>query len=361
MMDWRMKQWKQAGLRTQSQPGNTLLGMLTCALLLLPNLAQAQGGESGTSRLDPILRLALERSTQVQDAISRGEDIPSLDRRLGIMAAPVGLEIWVEVLVKGSGADAAVQAAGGTVGSRLGRIVTARVPLSSVSTLAGLPGVEYVEASTENTIAMDAGLDSIGADELHSGAYNYRGSGVLVAVYDTGLDYTHNDFRNGDGTTRVLSMWDQTNDSGTAPSGFTKGSEWSEVQLNDELDGSPAGLVTQFDTNGHGTHVMGIAAGNGRATGNGKPDSVYVGVAPAADLLVIKGGDGSFSSADIIDGIAWTFTKADVLSQPCVLNMSLGGHSGPHDGTSLYEQAIDNAVGTSKVNPTLSRCSGGFL
>ncbi len=325
------------------RPWTVLLSVLTGALLLIPNLALAQGGDPVVNRLDPILRLALERSTQLQEALSRGEEIPSLDRSLGIMAAPVGLEVWVEVLVKGSGADAAVRATGGTVGSRHGLIVTARVPLSAVSTLAGSPGVEYVEASTENTIAMDAGLDSIGADVLHSGAYNYRGSGVLVAVYDTGLDYTHDVFRNGDGTTRVLSMWDQTNDSGTAPSGFTKGSEWSEAQLNDELDGSPAGVVTQFDTHGHGTHVMGIAAGNGQ------PDSVYVGVAPAADLLVIKGGDGSFNSADIIDGIAWTFTKADILSQPCVLNMSLGGHSGPHDGTMLYEEAVDNAVGTGKV------------
>ncbi len=348
-MDRRMKQLKQAGLRMQGRLGTALLSILTSAMLLLPNLALAQGSDSGTNRLDPILRLALNRSVQMQEARARGEEIPLLDRNMGVMAAPAGLEVWVELIVKGSGAEAAVRAAGGTVGSRQGRIITARVPLSSITTLAESPGVEYVEASTENTIAMDAGLDSIGADVLHSGAYNYRGSGVLVAVYDTGLDYSHDDFRNGDGTTRVLSMWDQTNGSGTPPSGYGYGSAWSEAQLNDELDGFPAGLVTQLDINGHGTHVMGIAAGNGRATGNGQPDSVYVGVAPAADLLVIKGGDGSFSSASIIDGIAWTFAKADALAQPCVLNLSLGGHSGPHDGTMLYEEAIDIASGTGKV------------
>src|SRR5690606_12873759 len=73
------------------------------------------------------------------------------------------------------------------------------------------------------------------------------------------------------------------------------------------------------------------------------------GVAPAADLLVVKGGDGTFSFDRILDGVRWLFAEEERLGRPIVVNLSLGGMAGPHDGTTLFEQALDNLVGPGRL------------
>ena len=249
---------------------------------------------------------------------------------------------------------------GGRIGTRVGPVVTAWVPLSGLRTLAEQPGVEYIEASSLLYPELDSSVPATRADLVHGGSYNLRGQGVLVTVFDTGLDYTHDDFRNPDGTTRVLYMWDQTV-SGTPPSGFSYGAEWTKSDIDAELGVSPPGVVNEQDSNGHGTHVAGIAAGNGRATGNSQPADTYVGMAPEADILIVKGGNDSFPTSNVIDGIAWAMARADQLGQPIVINLSLGGHSGAHDGTRAHELAITAAVGQGKVIVVSAGNSAGSI
>jgi subtilisin family serine protease len=324
-----------------------IVALLAGALLVTGLLGGAGSQQPEPNRLDLMLARAVARMEQLA-AAGPVTDIPLLARSAGVTEGPAGpSDPWVEVIVRGTGAESAVRMAGGEIGSRLGPVMTARIPIDQVYRVSDSPGVQYVEASATMRPLLDTSLVDIGADQLHGGAYNLSGAGVLVAVYDSGIDFTHEDFQNTDGTTRIVAIWDQTV-SGTPPSGFGYGASWTESQINSELS-SPTGAITQQDITGHGTHVAGIAVGNGQATGGGQPADRHVGVAPNADILIIKGGDGSFQSSRVLDGLSYANGVANSRGQPLVVNLSLGGHSGPHDGQSSYEIGIDNATGAGRV------------
>ena len=123
------------------------------------------------------------------------------------------------------------------------------------------------------------------------------------------------------------------------PSGFTYGREWPKSTLDDQTS-------TTTDTDGHGTHVMGIAGGNGRGTGNGQPQYQYIGVAPEATLVGVK---TDYSDAGVVDGVDYIFQKAAGLGMNAVVNLSLGGQFGPHDGTDPFDVAISNLAGAGKI------------
>jgi len=231
-----------------------------------------------------------------------------------------------------------------------GDIVTASLPLSMVESIAKLSSVLYIEAASPCKPFLDVSVPEIGVDSLWSGVLGteYRGEGVIVGIYDYGIDWANPDFIAPDGTSRILYLWDQTDTLGPHPEGFGYGTEYTQQEINDEIHGSTAGYVREKDTYGHGTHVAGIAAGNGQATGNGKPPGVYVGVAPKADLIVVKGeNSGAIPNTRILDGINYIFQRAEELGKPAVVNLSLGTQRGPHDGTSLFEQGVDNLLSES--------------
>jgi minor extracellular serine protease Vpr len=130
--------------------------------------------------------------------------------------------------------------------------------------------------------------------------------------------------------------------SGNPPPGFSYGTEYTKAQL----DANQCLQIDGDDGHGHGTHVAGTAAGNGGALTN------YIGMAPESDILFVKGfrsGPG-FANTDIVDGCNYMFQRAQQIGKPAVINLSLGGHFGPHDGSSLYEQALSNMTGNGKDN-----------
>lgn len=243
----------------------------------------------------------------------------------------------------------AVRSLGIHLNSVFGTISTARVTVDQLKKLSELPDVGYVDPGSINFPTLDVSVPETGANLLQSGFLNntqYKGKGVIVVIYDTGIDWRHLDFRDPVDTTksRILSIWDQTlvPSSGEAsPGGMTYGVEYTKLQIEKEIGGTPAGFVREKDINGHGTHVAGIIAGNARATGK------YIGIAPEADIIVVKGGDGSFSSGRMIDGLTYAANKAFAAGKPLVVNWSIGGQSGPHDGTRDYEVAVDNFVQSS--------------
>lgn len=221
----------------------------------------------------------------------------------------------------------------------------ARLTLKQINTVAALPEVSFIDTSKKVKATNDISVASSGASLLHSGRLDnsmYKGDGVIVAIIDTGIDWDHLDFRSSidPKKSRILRIWDQTISPITgesSPAGFSFGVEYTQSQIENEIDGTPAGYVREKDIDGHGTHVAGIAAGNGAAL-----DSKYTGLAPNSDLVIIKAGDGSFDTSNIIIALDYLKNLANSLGKPIVVNMSLGTHTGAHDGTDPLEVAIDN-------------------
>lgn len=237
-------------------------------------------------------------------------------------------------------------AAGISVQSVQPNFVTALITVDDIDKLLSLNSVIKVKAPRTLSTFNDINVANSGAAMLHSGKLGnvaYKGEGVLVGVFDTGIDWKHPDFKSESDQTksRILRIWDQTLTavSGeSAPAGFSYGVEYSKTQIDDELDGTPAGFVREADYYAHGTHVAGTAAGNGMALASRK----YMGMAPAADLVIVKGGDGYFSTANMVDAFTYFNNVATALNKPIVVNISIGDIATAHDGTSPEETAINN-------------------
>ncbi|MEM1947137.1 MAG: S8 family serine peptidase [Candidatus Caldarchaeum sp.] len=185
---------------------------------------------------------------------------------------------------------------------------------------------------------LDVSTVEIGLDHLANlsgvNAEAVDGRGVLIAVIDTGVDYTHPAFKSSDGRPRILYIWDQTI-GGRPPVEFGYGYECTSQEIASDT-------CPQKDTVGHGTLVASVAAGGAYG------EWTLKGVAPGAELIVVKSGgpacDGRrwfFSEKGLLDGISYAVQKASSLGRRLVVALSLGTDIGPHDGSTPLEKALD--------------------
>ncbi len=233
------------------------------------------------------------------------------------------------------------------VNSRLNGFATANVTFDELYDISRLPGISMLEKGADMEIFLDESLRDLNAELVHAGQELNRpftGKGVIIGIIDTGIDIFHPDFRDIDDNrnTRIISLWDAElfpQEGETPPQGFDFGVEYTREDIESDLARGSRSRVRSSDTNGHGTHVAGIAGGNG-AKGSGR----FTGVAPDAEFIIVAFPNGRFSSSRIIDGMNYIFQKADELGKPVVVNLSLGGHGGGHDGRAPQERAIDEFV-----------------
>ncbi len=232
----------------------------------------------------------------------------------------------------------ALRAAGIRVQSVVENFVSARIGVSDLAALTNIPGVQWVEPASVCVPATDVSVPMSGAPLLHDGFFNnteYRGKGAIVLVQDFGIDFRHLDFRDPNDTTksRILAIWDQSltkQGMERSPDGFTYGVEYTKEQIEAEFRSPAPGFVREKDLSGHGTHVTGIAAGNGLSA-QGK----FTGMAPEADIVFVK------IPGSLIDGLQYAENIATKYGKPVSVNWSLGTN-GPCDGSSPEEVAVDN-------------------
>lgn len=180
---------------------------------------------------------------------------------------------------------------------------------------------------------------------------NLTGQDVIVGIIDTGIDYTHPVFRNIDGSTRIAAIWDQSDESGMTPETFGYGSEYTSDVINQALRSeNPYAIVPQRDTNGHGTFMAGIAAGNVM------PEQDFTGAAPNAQLLVVKlrpakrylrgyylipDGVEAFQENDIMTAMYYMRQYAMQQQKPLSIYIGVGTNSGDHNGNSYLSSYIN--------------------
>jgi subtilisin family serine protease len=240
---------------------------------------------------------------------------------------------------------------------------TATLPEAHLVELAEHPGVIEVEGVRYVHPRLNQSLDRIhGRERLTEEELQTQGADVVIGIVDYGIDFTLEDFQNPRLNTRIAFLWDQAQHAEGGerpPDRFKYGVEYTSDDINRALKhADPFSIVRHraadgSDVSGHGTHVAGIAAGNGRTADRASPAGTYVGVAPGATLVFVHlnrqtiidqvgNPQGTLAnSVNLAHAVAYCFEKAEQLNKPCVVNLSLGFNGGGHDGNMAVEWIID--------------------
>mgnify|MGYP000846019268 FL=1 len=178
--------------------------------------------------------------------------------------------------------------------------------------------------------------------------FDLRGQGVILGFVDTGIDYTSPSFRYEDGSSKILSIWDQTGD-GPFPYDMQFGAVYTQEEINSALQSdSPLDIVPHEDSIGHGTFIASAAGG--------RENNGHIGAAPDASIIAVKLKPASpyyfnlfpelpessniFTSDNIMMGIDYILDRADAFDRPVAICIALGSNFGGHDGLSMMEEYL---------------------
>ena len=336
-------------------------------------------------KVDPFLWTLLEQRERAHAAARGGDERAAAE----LLHAPI------DVVVEFTGGIEALRAAGFPLHDNFPGSARGGLSAVQIRELIALPQVRSVEIPHPDLLLLDRSVPEIRANVAWafiaavSDLPRSKGAGVIVGIVDTGIDVYHGAFRKPDGKTRILRLWDQTfqyNAAGvpadsmgmpltgdlvprdeagavltpaSAPTeldaAFRNGAEFTCEQINDALTAHPDGenlprsLRDEPVRQGenavyHGTHVAGIAAGNGAQKDRCTDPLTYVGVAPEADIVFVKTGvsDQPNTLHDLLLAVRYIFKVAALPpGKPCVVNLSVGGHGQPHNGHSGLAHALE--------------------
>ncbi|MCY7377476.1 MAG: S8 family serine peptidase [Pyrinomonadaceae bacterium] len=353
-----------------------------------PNIALGRGsgsksGSSETEKLTPELRMlyAQYRKSGAKGNSESPVEIKFNDEQLkevfGIKdAGNANPMVAVAVTMNANTDISALKNAGMKVFMRQGKTIYGQASVLSLAKIAGDKTVSQIAATKsakapdlpkETAPPMKIPSNSKGANsdapnqtiapkktplanEFNKAAMT--GKGVIVGVIDSGIDWRHKDFLKPDGTSRIIAIWDLFDDSfaqsggkiGTSPPSLIDGGDalpgtiYTNANINAALKGKST--VNTVDNQGHGTATAGTAAGNGGSAG-----ASFAGVAPEADLIIVKASDcGGFVDAYIF-GAKWMVNTANEMKRPIVVNQSFGGHFTAHNGTEQEEIFLNSLTG----------------
>lgn len=278
----------------------------------------------------------------------RREDAESGSRQLEPATVPL-----VKVLIELKEADTReLEAAAIDFQHLFGLFYSAEVPLDRLDELANLESILRIHHEPETKPALDDSIPEIHAATVRnpafpfSGTDKFTGAGMMIGIIDSGINILHPVFRlpNDQTKSRIAAILDQTQ---SPVATFTRAQIEAAIATDTQII-LPGALVagsrveTESNNHKHGTHVAGIAAGNGKKAGNCSGEFHYVGVAPEADLVIVKHDfSGLTTLLSAIQFITNTAAAVPGGGLPVVINMSLGHSIGPHDGTDPVDQMID--------------------
>ena len=256
----------------------------------------------------------------------------------------------------------------------LGGYGIVRIPRYLISPLSEYPQIDYIEKPKSLLLSAMNGVNASCVARVRLPDYDLTGRGVLVSCLDSGVDYLHEDFQNDDNTTRIERLWDQTMP-GNPPAGFYTGSVYTAEEINvaievkrqqtGSLRGGVGGFpdastvfdesgmenlmmrninsVPEYDSTGHGTAVLGIMAGNGRASGGRN-----IGMAPEAGIVAVKLGNtddmGFPRTTQLMLAVDYSVRYAMSVRKPIAINISFGNNYGAHNGDSILERYLDTVA-----------------
>ncbi len=299
---------------------------------LIPVMLLATALSAQAQKLSPSARILLaEKANQTQAALSTEK------------AAQLTFRAFVTV-AEGNDPAQVLAAHGIKAGAVSGNIATATLSVKQIETLTALPEVTNIEAGKKAKLLLDKARKYGNADAAHQSDNTlgkaYKGEGVIVGIVDNGFEYAHANFRNPDGTLRLKRVWnegydwteDGEKDESKIPAAYGYGREYTS---EDELKEA----VCDMTTSGHATHVTGIAAGSDMT-------HPYYGVAPEADIVYVSTLE---DTPNLTDAVKYILDYAQSVGKPAVINLSLGMHQGPHDGTSVTDRFFDGVTGKGAI------------
>lgn len=282
-------------------------------------------------KIDNLLNLAMEAASE--------ERIKSKNLNVGYDPEK---KLW-DVIVKYSGSQSGLAGEQIQAVPLLGGYAVVTLPESEIDSYSHREQIEFIEKPKQLYFETFQGKEASCILPLQNGVSGLTGRGVLVGIVDSGIDFFHPDFRTEDGSSRILSLWDQSIP-GNPPEGYVIGTEYTKEEINKALAlGEIQGrrLVPSRDYTGHGTAVLGIAAGNGRASGGANR-----GIAYESDLLVVKMKNADKNSfprtTELMEGVDYLIRQSIRLGKPIVVNISFGNNYGSHKGDSLLETYLDS-------------------
>ena len=302
------------------------------------------GGNMPDQKLDNLLNLALDATEEEREK--------SRNLNVGYQKQTRKWEIIVKYSEMGDSVEALLGGSGISVVPLLGGYAIVTLPESMLEEYSRRPQIEFIEKPTrlyfEDLFSKEAScITQVQRDE--PGNLQLTGRGVLIGIVDSGVDYRHPAFLTADGKSRILRLWDQSIP-GNPPEGYATGTEYTNEEINEALSLSVQEgrrLVPSEDGSGHGTAVLGVAAGSDFSRG-----AVNRGVAYESDLLVVKMGiprqDSFPRTTELMQGVDYLVRQAIRLGRPIALNLSFGNNYGSHRGDSLLETYLDNVSGMGK-------------